>query len=356
MASLGELAASVAHEINTPLAIVKASAETCKHNLPVLHANTAVLETNIARIQMGAQKIEAIAKSLLGLSRKNEVKASEVDLRECIKDTLQFMSILLSKHQIKVHTELGQFPLFVRVCEGEINQILTNLITNARDAVEKTARKTIRIHCTFENGFAHLSVEDTGVGMLPDVANRVFEQFYSTKIARQGTGLGLTLSRKMAQKNGGSLTFKTTPGQGSTFTLALPLLSVPAPSSVDGNANALASNDVRKRVLLVDDEPTILEILEEHLTAEGYHITCASTLADAQKQIATKTFDYVFTDYVLDYGTGEDVINACRKQYARNACRVFLLSGYGKNEDINADGHIKKPFSLTDVSAAIRDS
>ncbi len=357
MASLGELAASVAHEINTPLAIVKSSAESSARMVKGSLANENILAQHIARIEAGARKIESIVRSMLSLSRKGSSEAATVDIGQTVSEALAFLNILLAKNQIKMEINVGESPLLAHVCLPEIGQIVTNLVTNARDALEHSPEKVIRVSCFEEGGKVLITVQDTGCGMLPHTAAKVFEKFYSTKAYGSGTGLGLPLSQQLAHKNGGTLTFETMPWRGTTFTLSLPLAH-PSPAQAaprePQNAPAENSKPPAKNVLLVDDEPTILEIMKEFCTSEGYNATCVSTLEEAKRAIATQCFSHVFTDYALEYGTGEDVIRECRKHYPRENCRVFVLSGYTKNENLDADGHIRKPFQFTEVANALK--
>ena len=362
MASLGELAATVAHEINTPLAVVRSASEFARKEMAANTPDPEYITHKLKNVAIGTKKIETIVGSLLSISRRNEPSKEIVDLRIFIEETLTFMTLLLSKHQVRTNINLGDVPLKVNVRTGEINQILTNLVTNARDAMENRGNKIIRIQCQQQGNNVLLSVHDSGCGIPAHLAPRIFEKFFSTKNSGHGTGLGLPLSKKLAEENGGTLTFTTCPGMGTTFTLTLPLaeaLNSEVSATKESPEPPLSEQETamsvkQKRVLLVDDEPAILEILQEYISSEGYHTTCASTLAEARDKIATQNFDFVFTDYVLDYGTGEDVLHECRKRFAKEECRVFLLTGYAKDNKIDVDGHLRKPFHLDEVREALR--
>jgi PAS domain S-box-containing protein len=346
LASLGELAASVAHEINTPLAVIKGAADLLRTAGASLESKPLAFRNNMHRIDFGVRRIDTIVKSMLSIARNGNMESDLVDLRDCIEDTVTFMTVLLNKDQIQVSVDLGPTPLPVWIRVDEVNQILTNLMTNARDALEGSPVKRIGITTRVNSSAVELLVTDSGCGISPEQSTRVFERFFTTKQGRGGTGLGLAISRKMALSNNGELRFSSAPGNGTTFILSLPLHqesgTLMKPSLNEDAPGA-------KRVLIVDDEPTILDVMEEFLTSEGYAVKCVSTVGAAIEALQQQPFDLVFTDYLLKSEKGSEVVNFCRSRFARDACRVFVMSGYAEERPQNADGYINKPFGLQEI-------
>jgi PAS domain S-box-containing protein len=346
LASLGELAASVAHEINTPLAVIRSAADLVRSTTTGGEGRPLLLQNNLHRIDFGVKRIDAIIRSMLSIARTSHQEADLVDLRSCIEDTLTFLTVLLNKDQVQVSADLGTAPLPVLVRVDEINQILTNLITNSRDAVEKSPLKHIRISTRLHESTVDLLVSDSGCGISPERAERVFERFFTTKRERGGTGLGLAISRKMARSNNGDLSFHSAPGNGTTFVLSLPIHHEALTGRIEATPT---SNPNATRVLVVDDEPNILDVMEEFLTSEGYEVSCTSTVSEALELLRTREFDVVFTDYIVQNAKGTEVVNYCRNHFSRNACRVYLITGYSEERPLNADGIINKPFGLHDI-------
>ena len=234
MASVGFLAAGVAHEINNPLASIAWSAESLEmrihdildpdasHEPEQLDSEIAELKKYLKRIQDEAFRCKGITSGLLDFSRMGEARKAPVDLLPLIESVVEIIKPL-SRYRDKEITLTCPRPLRAMVNEQEIKQVVLNLVTNALDSVEHGGQVNIALDSA--GNMARLIVTDTGCGMTPDVLENVFEPFFTRKREGQGTGLGLSITYRIIEEHGGSIKpFSAGVGQGSRFTVTLPLV------------------------------------------------------------------------------------------------------------------------------------
>ena len=262
MASVGQLAAGVAHEINNPVGFVSSNISTLSEyvatyqmvfsqinvviaaeneqarlkaltELKSMLANQdmAFINEDIAELltdsREGLQRVAEIVKGLKIFSRVDSDHMQQHNINDCVRTTLAMVNNQL-KYICTVETHLGRVP-DIPMNVGKVSQVVTNLLINAGQAIEATGKngKVIITTCTL-NGFVELRVEDSGCGIPPSHLDKLFNPFFTTKPEGQGTGLGLSISFGIAQEHGGTLSASSVEGEGSTFTLALPV--EPAPS------------------------------------------------------------------------------------------------------------------------------
>jgi two-component system, NtrC family, sensor kinase len=225
LASVGFLAAGVAHEINNPLATIAMCAESLEVRtrdlLDAADPEHQVIGSYLTMIQNEAFRCKEITEKLLDFSRIGEVRRQETDLRGLVSDVIDMVRHL-GKYQHK-HIELAAGPpLAAAVNAREIKQVALNLLTNALDCTAEDGH--VRVTLAACHGMAELTVSDDGCGMEPDVLDRVFEPFFTRRKAGQGTGLGLSITHRIVADHGGEITAASPgPGQGSTFRVRLPL-------------------------------------------------------------------------------------------------------------------------------------
>ena len=221
MAAVGQLAAGVAHEMNTPLGSVMLNVESA---IKVMRSNADQAETRLTKAKEMVQRTRGIVEKLLYYSRQSEHGRVATDLGNLVADTLQLVGHPLTIDQVKVETRLGQVRK-VPANQNEVQQVICNLLLNARDAMVSTpgCPRNILIS-TFEEGpWACIAVRDSGPGIAPELLARVLEPFFTTKPVGQGTGLGLSISQQIMVAHNGKLRVESAVGQGSQFTLQLPL-------------------------------------------------------------------------------------------------------------------------------------
>ncbi len=225
LASVGFLAAGVAHEINNPLASIAMAAESMEERLgealPAAHPDRPVLCQYLRMIQTEAFRCKEITEKLLDFSRTGPVRRQQTDLAELIQNVVEMVRHL-GRYQGKEIRFEYQKPVQVWVNPQEIKQVVLNLLTNALDSIEPGGRVQIRLQ--ERAGWAEIEVVDNGCGMSPEVLAHIFEPFFTQKRSGQGTGLGLSISYRIIADHGGQLEAHSDgPGQGATFWVRLPL-------------------------------------------------------------------------------------------------------------------------------------
>jgi two-component system, NtrC family, sensor kinase len=225
MASIGLLAAGVAHEVNTPLTGISSFTQMLLQNAEPDDPRTKVLE----KIERQTFRAAKIVNGLLNLSRPAQVDSGPVDINAVINDVLSLLEHQLKTGSIQVRKELATAPPIVQGIEYKLQQVFLNLFLNARDAMPKGGWLTIVTRTDGAN--AAIEVGDTGSGIPEEQLSRIYDPFFSTKEIGKGTGLGLSITYGIVQEHGGTITCDSAVGQGTRFTLALPLSSAPGASA-----------------------------------------------------------------------------------------------------------------------------
>jgi PAS domain S-box-containing protein len=216
LASLGQLSAGVAHEINTPLANIMLIAESIRRR-----AKDPWVDGRIGSLLEQAESAAKIVRGLLEFGRRPEAKVGEVDLNLIAEHVVSFLRGKQSA-DVEVELEVAPHPVLVRADREQISQVLTNLLNNAYDAIGGTGR--IRVSVENDGDWAHLRVADTGSGIPPEVRAHLFEPFFTTKPEGKGTGLGLAICHGIVESHGGRIDVESTVGEGTTFDVRLPVL------------------------------------------------------------------------------------------------------------------------------------
>ncbi len=221
LSSIGLLAAGVAHEVNTPLAVISTYAQMLAKQLTGDEQKSRLLE-KIARQTFRASEI---VNSLLSFSRTSRTEFDEVELNRIIRETLTLIEHQLEKVNIRVDLQLEETLPPVRGNPGKLQQVFLNLFLNARDAMEDGGR--LRVSTSSMNGVARIAVSDDGKGIPPDTLPRIYDPFFTTKGARKGTGLGLAVTYGIVREHGGTIEVESTPGTGTSFYLEFPAIRKP---------------------------------------------------------------------------------------------------------------------------------
>jgi hypothetical protein len=222
MASIGLLAAGVAHEVNTPLTGISSFVQMLMQGAEPEDPKTKVLE----KIERQTFRAAKIVNGLLNLARPAQVDSGPVDINAAINDVLSLLEHQLRTGRIQLRKELGPNVPLVQGIEYKLQQVLLNLFLNARDAMPKGGWLTIVTRATGDT--TTVEVADTGSGIPPDQLSRIYDPFFTTKDIGKGTGLGLSITYGIVQEHGGSITCESSVGQGTRFTLTLPVASARA--------------------------------------------------------------------------------------------------------------------------------
>ena len=221
LSSIGLLAAGVAHEVNTPLAVISTYAQMLAKQISEDEQKSKLLD----KIAKQTFRASEIVNSLLSFSRTSPTEFVEVDVSKVIQETLNLVEHQLKKSGVEVKLDAPPAMPPVKGNAGKLQQVFLNLFLNARDAMD--AGGTLTVHAWSEGGFARIEVADNGQGIAPEHLERIYDPFFTTKAARKGTGLGLSVTYGIVREHGGSIEVESRPGAGSRFRVELPLARKP---------------------------------------------------------------------------------------------------------------------------------
>jgi len=363
LASLGTLAAGVAHELNNPLSFVVANvdfalkelkrAEPQLASLPwlddVLHA--------LAEAQIGVDRVTQIVSELRSFARPATVPFGRIDVNRLLSSSLDMVAHQLGR--VRVTTTYNTIPA-VLANETRLGQVFMNLLVNAGQAVTAggaIGEIYIRTGVT-DDGQIVIEVRDDGCGMAPDVLKRIFDPFFTTKEPGRGTGLGLAVCHGVVTSLGGDIEVKSKVGEGTQFFVTLPPAPPEATSTLVPEAPLTGA---AARVLVVDDEPLVRNTLSRML-ARDYRITVAHDAQDALAMISRgDRFDVILSDVSMSGMTGIELHDALQLTHGDQALRmVFLSGGAFSGETIDflrnmSHRHLEKPFALSQLRALIQE-
>ena len=231
LAALGQMSAALSHEFNQPLTAVKTYAD----NASVFLQRDRIEEArdNVARISALADRMASISRHLRNFARKPNQKLGPVILSEVVEDALEIVAWRLKAADAVVATDLGPDILVVRAGPVRLQQVLVNLISNAADAIERRADRTIELSARRREGQVEITVSDRGPGVPEAIRERIFDPFFSTRGVGKGLGLGLSISYNIVKDFGGELRVEDRPGGGATFTVTLSAAQVPASEAAE---------------------------------------------------------------------------------------------------------------------------
>ncbi|HYU35239.1 MAG TPA: ATP-binding protein, partial [Thermoanaerobaculia bacterium] len=363
--AIGRLAGSVAHSFNNLLAAIAFHSELLLDD----RCAKRDIQRHAEEIQHAGERAAALARQLLAFSRKQALNPARLSLGDLIESMEPILRRLLGE-DIVLGLDIDPATGLVYADFGQLEQVLLNLIANARDAMPEDGRLTIRtasMELSEENqlrlppgSYVTLTVTDTGVGMSPEVLARLFEPFFTTKERGQGTGLGLSTVYGIVRQSGGEIQAESAPGAGTTFTIYLPQADAARdePELPPVESRAPAGSEV---VLLVEDEDNIREPATEVLEANGYSVLPARDGAEAL-QIARRhpgPIHLMITDVMMPHMNGSRLVETLHT--LRPETRVLYISGYPEDAVakhgalVPRHRFLQKPFSPGTFLTTVRE-
>ena len=249
MSTVGSLASSMTHEFNNILTTVINYAK-----LGLRHKDAATREKAFDKILAAGQRAAKITTGMLSYSRRGSDNREATDLVALVRDVLVLVAKDLQMHRIRLQTNFEEQPVVAEINAGQVQQVLLNLIINARQAMEAGGQMTVQVRRNVESSVGEISVRDTGQGIPAEMLRKIFEPHFTTKNAdaqgQGGTGLGLSLAREIIEAHHGRIRVESAVGQGTTFTLKLPLLgnSAERAASTGKKGRAEPSDKLVKKV------------------------------------------------------------------------------------------------------------
>jgi signal transduction histidine kinase/ActR/RegA family two-component response regulator len=378
--AVGQLAGGIAHDFNNLLTAMLLQV-TALRDEPSLAPDVAA---GLLEIESEAQRAATLTRQLLMFSRRQTLDLKLLDLHQLISGFLRMLSRLIGE-QVALRFEPAPGPLTLMGDTVMLEQVLMNLIVNARDAMPRggtiivrtrtidvsnaVARRTLKAKA---GPYLAIEVEDTGVGIPPEQRERLFEPFFTTKEAGRGTGLGLATAYGIVAQHGGWIDVESTVGVGSTFRVMLPSVHKHIASDAEQPPSALGATRPRRtgagRVLVIEDEDALRRLLVRALELEQFTVVAAANGPDAVRVWDTESgaFDVVVSDMVLPGGaSGLDLLRRFDQQ--RPGVGLLLMSGYsteivdGPKGGLELDGGgsirmLSKPFTGHDFCQAVHSA
>lgn len=362
LAAMGTLAAGVAHEINNPLSAIVANLALATQHLDELEASSTIpaeLREELRDAQEAAERVRLIARDLKLFSRPNDDVRGPVDIHKVLDSTLR-MAWNEVRHRAQVVKEYSPTPLpFVDGNESRLGQVFLNLIVNAAQAMKEGAVSSneLRISTALEGDLVMVRITDTGPGIPPHVQKRLFDPFYTTKPVGEGTGLGLAISLRIITNLGGSLTFESHEGKGTCFTVALRTSDAERALPVAKQVSAAP----RGRVLMVDDDPSILRTLSRILAKEHDVVAADSGRAALERIKNGERYDVILCDMMMPEMTGMEFFEALKQLGLGAEQRVVFVTGGAFTPSTTSflasvpNRTLEKPFDGNGVRQLMRD-
>jgi len=356
LASVGELAAGVAHEINNPLTAVIGYAHMLldRKDIPV------DIKRDVEVINEGAQRVAGIIKKLLVFARQTRPERTYVDINEIINTTLELRAYSLQSSNVKVILQLDpDLPMTV-ADPGQLQQVFLNLIMNAETEVKlvhgggKLAIKTEQVGDSIR-----ISFKDNGLGIARENLERIFNPFFTTRKVGQGTGLGLSVCHGIVTEHKGRIWAESQLGRGATFIVELPVINenkqLEMPEPVVRETRKVA----KARVLVVDDELMVRQFVSQILAEEGHEVQLVESAESALEEVKNKEYQAIMLDIKMPGMSGIELYQHFQKMSPLLADRVVFITG-----DVMGTGtmaflsktkapYIIKPFDAKQLKAEI---
>jgi two-component system cell cycle sensor histidine kinase/response regulator CckA len=367
MEAVGQLAGGVAHDFNNLLMVMMGYAGSITDRLDAAEP----VRAEAAEIIKAGNRAALLTRQLLAFSRRQVLEPKVLNLNSVIKDVKNMLGRLINE-DIELMTDLDQELGSVKADQGQIEQVIVNLVVNARDAMPRGGVLTIktanidvdgvfsRAHLPLPTGsFVRLEVTDTGIGMNAETQSHIFEPFFTTKETGRGTGLGLATVHGVVSQSDGFIWVSSEPGQGTSFEIFLPRVSEPVPA-VGRQTLSRRSCRGSETILLVEDDQSLRTLILDSLVRNGYNVLEAANGVEALNiaQQAGGKIDLVLTDVVMPSMGGIQVADRISLLYP--TVKVLYMSGYS---DVEPGCHglgqerplLQKPFSLHYLATTLRE-
>jgi two-component system, cell cycle sensor histidine kinase and response regulator CckA len=368
--TVGRLAGGIAHDFNNLLTAILSSASVARETLPPDHE----VQADLADVQLAGERATQLTKQLLAFARRQPVSQQPIELNDRVATMERMLSRLVGP-DVALRVTLGENVWHVRADGPQLEQVLVNVVVNARDAMPHGGRLTVRTgNRTLEDGqivlprpmpagdYVEIVISDTGAGMDEETLAHVFEPFYTTKPVGQGTGLGLAMCYGIVRQHHGVIWIESSPGRGTTVFILLPRYDGPVPLPLERPRSDTPAAVTRgtETLLLVEDEPQVRAVAARALRAAGYRVLEATNGRDGV-QVARRerdAIDLIVSDVVMPEMGGKEMVELAR-QFVPSAA-VLFVSGYTAGsfplpaDDSSANRFLQKPFTPQELLAMVR--
>jgi PAS domain S-box-containing protein len=356
LASVGEMAAGIAHEINNPLTSVIGYSQLLSDRDDIPEDALQDLKA----IDEGAQRVAGIVKRLLTFARQTKPERTLTNINELITNTLDLRAYHLRTNNIKVITELATDLPITTADPAQLQQVFLNIIVNAETAMKLARGKGKLLIKTEEvDGNIRISFKDNGSGIPKENLVRIFDPFFTTREVGQGTGLGLSICHGIIAQHKGRLWAESEAGKGATFIAELPVIVESERLEIVEPAGEEPQKMPKARILVVDDEPSTLEFLNRLLTSEGHEVDTVSNAAEAFEMVKNKRYSLILLDIKMPGVSGIELYGRMQKIAQSFADRVIFITGDVMGTDTEAFlsktkvSYVAKPFDVNQLKRKI---
>ncbi len=358
LAAVGQLAAGAAHEINNPLAIINARAQLLQIN-----EEDPKKQGQLKQITDQIERISSILTNLMDFARPAPPQVQDVFLPDILDKVSQLLEPALKRSSIDLSKDYAQDLPRIKADPNQLEQIIMNLLINAQQAMEEKGG-TLSLHLGTDqtSQYVLIQIKDQGVGIPDRDLKRIFDPFFSTKDPGKGTGLGLSTSLSIVENHYGKLDLQSTPGAGTTVTIQLPVnLENLRPQAEQYQLQSSKQDRQldKPRILIVDDEKHIQDLLSEALSAENMEAVCADNGQQALEKLQADWFDLMLLDMRMPVLDGLSLIKAVREK--QMDLPILVITGLASHEEIQealgkgVSKCIKKPFHIKSLLKDIYD-
>lgn len=360
LAGIGQFVAGIAHELNNPLTSVLCYADMLNES-PMSESH----KKSLSQVVFNADRCAKIVRNLLSFARQSKPQRGEVDLHRLLESTLQLFEYPLRTSSIQIVREWASGLPPIMADSSQLQQVFFNVINNARQALEhKESGAVLRIATAHTGERIEVAFEDNGPGISDKELAKLFTPFHTTKEIGKGTGLGLSVSYGIIKEHGGDIRVDSRLGSGATF-----IVEFPISCSIKGDSPQREPNQIEidsrlngrgQRVLVIDDESCIIDLVQMILSPLGFRIIAAKDYSEALDALRREQIDAVLCDLRMPGVGGEMVLQEIRASHPQLASRFMYMTGDILCAEIQKDDQTRnelclpKPFSASELQAAIR--
>ncbi len=366
MEAVGTLAGGIAHDFNNILGIILGNAELAMDDVPEWNP----ARRHLGEIRKASMRARDVIRQLLSFSRRSEQEKKPVSFASIVKESLKLIRASIPT-SIDIRQQIDDHAPMILADATQVHQVVINLCTNAAhamaenggvidvrlDAAEIDDAMTSRYKDVTPGNFVQLTVSDTGHGIPPEIKDRIFDPYFTTKEVDKGTGMGLAVVHGIVKNHGGAVSVYSEIGKGTTFRILFPAVDRAA-AEIKTAARAVPAG--RERILFIDDEKDLLDMGKEMLERLGYRVTVQASPTAALTLFASRPdqFDLIITDMTMPRMTGDVLVKEMRK--IRPEIPVILCTGFSEKIDaetaaaMGIDRYIEKPLNRRALGEAVR--
>lgn len=366
--AVGTLAGGIAHDFNNILASIIGFTELSLDETE----KGSMLHENLCDILASGMRARDLVRQILMFSRHIECEFEDLNLNTLVTESLKMMRATIPTY-IDIVEDVSDLPITILGNATQINQILVNLCTNGFHAISNTSGQlTIQLDTvTLADGtrthladippgsYARLTVEDSGKGIPPELIDKIFDPYFTTKDQDKGTGLGLSIVHGIVKAHSGNILVDSQQGEGTTFSVFLPLADQTTSDTKESPPTELPGGD--EQILYVDDEPSIVKMGKQSLERKGYKVETKTSATEALNAVKAEPmkYDLVITDMAMPQMAGDELASSIKQ--IRPEIRVILCTGYSEKidpvraQELNLDRYLIKPVEQEKMLTAIRE-